>query len=114
MAAPLRGEIWDADLDPIRGHEQAGRRPVLIVSTDRFNTGPTRLVLALPLTRTSRGSPFHVPIDPPEGGVTARSYVLCEAIRSLSLDRFAPQRRGQVSPATLVRVDDVFRILLEL
>jgi mRNA interferase MazF len=111
---PAHGEIWDADLDPVRGHEQAGRRPVLIVSTDRFNRGPAGLVLAAPLTRTQRPIPSHIPIDPPEGGLSARSYVLCEALRSISTDRLALAPRGRVSPQTMAQVADVLRILLEL
>ena len=75
-AQPSRGQIWLADLNPTRGHEQAGQRPVLIVSTNVFNHGPADLVFVLPLTRTQRGIPLHIPVDPPEGGLTARSYVL--------------------------------------
>ncbi len=70
---PSRGEIWLADLNPICGHEQAGTRPVLVVSTDLFNHGPAGLVFVLPLTRTDRRIPAHIPIAPPEGGVTSRS-----------------------------------------
>ena len=64
---PSRGEIWLADLNPIRGHEQAGTRPVLVVSTNLFNKGPAGLVFVLPLTRTNRRIPAHIPIDKPEG-----------------------------------------------
>jgi mRNA interferase MazF len=111
---PARGEIWDANLDPVRGHEQAGRRPVLIISTDGFNRGPAGLVLAAPLTRTRRPIPSHIQIDAPEGGLTARSYVLCEALRSISTDRLALAPRGRVSPQTMALVSDSLRILLEL
>jgi mRNA interferase MazF len=111
--SPRRGEIWDADLNPVRGHEQAGRRPVLIVSIDRFNQGPAGLVFAIPLTRTRRPIPSHIPVDPPEGGLTARSYILSEALRSISTDRLL-SLRGRVSPQTLALVADALRILLEL
>ena len=47
---PSRGEIWTADLNPTGGHEQAGKRPVLIVSTDTFNHGAADLLFVLPLT----------------------------------------------------------------
>ncbi|OAN48631.1 growth inhibitor PemK [Chloroflexus islandicus] len=111
---PHRGEIWLADLNPTRGHEQAGQRPVLIVSTNLFNHGPAGLVLVLPLTRTDRRIPLHIPIDPPEGGVVARSFILCDAIRSIAKDRLGPRPWGTVSAATLRKVDDALRILLEL
>ncbi len=111
---PNRGEIWLADLNPTRGHEQAGARPVLIISTNTFNHGPAGLVFALPLTRTDRHIPIHIPIDPPEGGVSARSFILCDAVRSISKDRLGPQPWGSVSLETLRGVEDKLRILMEL
>ncbi|MHB8767177.1 MAG: type II toxin-antitoxin system PemK/MazF family toxin [Deferrisomatales bacterium] len=111
---PSRGEIWLADLNPVVGHEQAGRRPVLIVSTNRFNHGPARIVFAAPLTRTERGIPFHVPIEPPEGGVKSRSFILCDAVRAISKTRLGAQPWGTLSPETLRRVEECLRILLEL
>ena len=47
---PLRGDVWDLDLNPILGREQAGSRPALILSVDLFNGGPAELVVAVPLT----------------------------------------------------------------
>ncbi len=114
MPPPVRGEIWDADLDPVRGHEQAGRRPVLIISTDGFNRGPAGSVLGAPLTRTRHPIPSHIPIEAPEGGLISRSYVLCEALRSVSTDRLALGPRGRVSAQTMALVSDSLRILLEL
>ena len=111
---PNRGEIWLEDLNPTRGHEQAGARPVLIVSTNTFNHGPAGLVFALPLTRTNRRIPIHVPIDPPEGGVSAPSYILCDAIRSIAKERLGDHPWGAVSPATLRKVENHLRILMEL
>lgn len=111
---PSRGEIWLADLNPIRGHEQAGVRPVLIVSTDLFNHGPAGLVFALPVTRTDRRIPAHVPIEPPEGGVTSRSVILCDALRSISKERLRGEPWGRVTPATMERIEDILRTLLEL
>jgi mRNA interferase MazF len=111
--APGRGEVWFADLDPTRGHEQAGRGPVLVVSDDLFNRGPAGLVIVLPMTSTIRPVASHVPVSPPEGGVRRRTAILCEAVRSVSSERLV-ERRGQVAPATMAAVEDWLRILLRL
>ena len=111
---PKRGEIWTADLNPTRGHEQAGEWPVLIVSTDALNHGPAGLVFVLPLTRTDRRIPIHVPIDPPEGGVVARSFILCDALRSISRERLGSHSWGAVTSTTMGRVEDILRVLLDL
>src|SRR5262245_28800523 len=94
---PNRGEIWPADLHPTRGHELVGARAVLIISTNIFNHCPADLVLVLPLTHTDRRIPIHVPIDPPEGGVAARSYIVCDALRAIAKDRLGPRAWGSVS-----------------
>lgn len=111
---PLRGEIWSASLDPTRGREQAGQRPVLILSNDLFNQGPAGLVFVAPLTRTDRRIPLHVAVDPPEGGLTARSYVLCDHARSISKEQLDEGPWGRVSERTMAEVADRVRVLLDL
>lgn len=113
MSAPARGEVWYADLNPVRGHEQAGRRPTLVVSADIFNAGPAGLVVVLPLTTRDRGIPLHVSIEPPEGGLKARSFVKCEDIRSIDQRRLT-ERLGAVSGATMSEIEHRLRALLEL
>ena len=113
MTNASRGEVWLANLNPIRGHEQAGRRPVLVISEDIFNQGPAGLIIVLPMTSTYRGVPSHVPITPPEGGLKTPSVILCEAIRSISKERLV-RPFGTVSHSTLAAVEDRLRILLGL
>jgi mRNA interferase MazF len=110
---PSRGEIWNLDLDPILGREQAGFRPALILSVDLFNQGPAELVVVVPLTRTDRKIRWHVRVRPPEAGVEAESFVQCENLRSVSKQRLK-RRRGRVSADTLEQVEDRVRILLGL
>lgn len=86
-SAPARGDVWLVDLNPTRGHEQAGIRPAAVVSVDLFNHGPAGLIVVLPMTSTDRRIPMHVPIDPPEGGVRHRSFVKCEDVRAVSTAR---------------------------
>lgn len=101
------------DLNPTRGHEQAGKRPALVVSTDAFNQSRVGLAVVLPLTTTERGIPLHVPVMPPEGGVRRQSYVKCEDIRSIAVERLV-EYWGAITQDTLALVEDRLRILLEL
>jgi mRNA interferase MazF len=108
-----RGEVWAVDLDPVRGHEQAGRRPALILSADAFNTSPADLVVVLPITSKLRKLPSRVRIAPPEGGLRMESWVIGEQVRTVSKSRLT-SRLGAVSPATMRAVSDVVRLLLDL
>jgi mRNA interferase MazF len=67
--SPARGDIWLADLNPIRGREQAGMRPCLVVSVNLFNQSPAKLAIVIHLTTKAKGIRTHVPLLPPEGGV---------------------------------------------
>jgi mRNA interferase MazF len=113
VTAPGWGEVWLADLNPTRGHEQAGRRPVLVISEDLFNRGPAGLVIVLPMTSTIRNVPTHVPVSPPEGGVKNRTAILCDGVRSVSIERLVV-RWGAVDRPTMAAVEDRLRILLRL
>ena len=103
-ATPARqGEVWFADLDPISGREQAGRRPVLIISVDQLGTGPSQLAISVPITSRDHGQRIHVKIEPPEGGIRSTSYVMPEQVRAISRARLI-ERWGQVRPQNLEQV----------
>jgi len=110
-AKPSRGDLWVVDLDPVRGHEQAGRRPALVVSDDGLNHGPAGLVIVLPVTSRAKAIASHVAVTPPEGGLTQPSFIKCEDIRSVAKERLA-RRLGVVAPRTLAEVDLRLRHLL--
>ncbi len=111
--APLRGEVWLLNLDPTLGHEQAGTRPALVVSADIFNAGPAGLVIVCPITSKSKGIRFHVPVTPPEGGLSTLSFVKCEDVRSVSDARLI-RRLGLVQNSTMALVEDILRTLMVL
>lgn len=87
---------------------------MLIVSNDIFNHGPACLIFVLPLTRIDRRIPAHIQIDPPEGGVRERSYVLCDALRSITKDRLTGSAWGEVSAETMQRVEEMLRMLMDM
>ena len=86
MPAVLRGEIYMADLDPVRGHEQAGRRPVLILTSGQSNDR-SRLAVVLPITGSAPKveSPYAVPLQSAE--MTVESWILPRQIRTISEER---------------------------
>lgn len=110
---PSRGEIWEANLNPVRGHEQGGERPCLVVSTNPFNYGRAELVVLVPLTTRQRNLPLYVPIRPPEGGLRYLSFIMCDQVKTYALERLT-RRLGQVSPPTLTDVETRLRWLMEL
>jgi mRNA interferase MazF len=103
VAAARQGEVWFASLDPVEGHEQAGRRPVLVVSVDQLGTGPSQLAIVVPLTTRDHAQRIHVSLEPPEGGLRDPSWVMPEQVRSIARQRLV-ERWGQVRPATLDEV----------
>jgi mRNA interferase MazF len=72
-----RGEVWLADLDPVRGSEQAGKRPVLVLQADPLNTF-LRTVVIIPFTTNLRWGrfPFCVLVNAGDGGLTCDSVAL--------------------------------------
>lgn len=117
LAAPrpqyFRGEVWWADLDPVRGREQAGRRPVLIVSDDGFNLSQLDMAIVVPLTKTPRGWRSRVPLRPPEGGIIVPSEIQCDQLRTIAMERLLDPL-GQVTERTMGNVAAVLRLLLRL
>lgn len=111
--AVRRGDIWDVELDPVVGHEQGGRRPALVVSSDVMNTAPSRLVMVLPITGRDRGLASQYRVEPPKGELTKPSFILGDQLRTVStawLDR----RRGLAASETLAGALRIVRFLLDL
>ncbi len=86
MAAVLRGEIRWADLNPVRGHEQGGTRPVLILSHDVFNER-SGTVIAMAITSRPQRAGFPLTIELESAALPKRSWVKISQIRTLSMDR---------------------------
>ncbi len=106
--------MWLVDLNPTRGHEQAGRRPGLVVSADAFNAGRAGVVFVVPFTTRGRGIPTHVEVRPPAGGLREPSWARCEDLRSISVERLVGGPLGVVPPVVLGAVAERLRLLLEL
>jgi mRNA interferase MazF len=110
-----RGEVWWANLDPTKRHEQGGDRPCLVLSVDDYTQGPAGMVVIAPLTRRFKAhlAGMHVPIKASEGGLSEPSVILCDQLRSVDRSRLR-RNSGAVSQATMDSVADVLRVLLHL
>ena len=108
-----RGEIYIAALGEPIGHEQAGARPVLIVSASAWLSTSSPVIAVLPLTRTYRQSSTHVEIEAGESGLAATSYAKCEDIRAISPVRLR-HKLGEADAMIMVRIDTLLRRLLGL
>lgn len=102
MARILRGEIRWAELNPVRGKEQAGRRPVLILSHDVFNER-SGTVIAMALTSQPQRAGFPLTLELQSKGLPKQSWVKVSQIRTLAVERIGP-RLGTVSPEELGQV----------
>lgn len=104
MARILRGDIWWADLNPVRGHEQAGVRPVLIISHDIFNQR-SGTVIALAITSQPPTAGFPLTMEITSAALPKRSWVKISQIRTLSVERLSA-RLAAISPEELDEVVD--------
>lgn len=86
MAGILRGEIRWADLNPVRGREQGGTRPVLIISQDIFNER-SGTVIAMALTSQAQKAGFPLTCDLESINLPKRSWVKISQVRTLSVER---------------------------
>lgn len=102
MARILRGEIRWANLNPTRGQEQAGHRPVLILSQDVFNErSGTVIAVALTSQEPRAGFPLTLKLGDPR--LPKRSWAKISQIRTLAVERVG-RRVGRASPEELVQV----------
>lgn len=104
MARILRGEIRWADLDPVRGHEQAGHRPVLVLSHDVFNER-SGTVIAVAVTSQEPRAAFPLTLESHAERLTKRSWIKINQIRTLSTDRIG-RRLARASEEEVARVID--------
>lgn len=102
MARILRGDIVWADLNPVKGHEQAGQRPVLILSPDVFNER-SGTVIAMALTSQPQRAGFPLTLELTSVKLPKATWVKISQIRTLSVERLG-KRIGRISNEELGQV----------
>jgi len=111
-----RGEIHFVDLNPVKGREQAGLRPVLVLSIDKINQRPLviTVVVGTKGENVSRDYPTNVRVSPQESGLPIETVFLCFQIRSLDPNRFPGQPAGKVTGEVLAKIETTVRYCLGL
>lgn len=115
IPAVRRGRIYFVDLNPIRGREQAGRRPVLVVSDDAINRQPLvcAVVVGTDSANIPRDYPVNVRVSAKESGLPRDTVFLCFQLRSLDHSRFR-EPVGTMPPGKMEEVDKALGLVLGL
>jgi mRNA interferase MazF len=109
LARILRGEIYWADWNPVRGREQAGLRPVLILSHDLFNR-KSETVIAMAITSQTQRAGFPLTVELPTEMLPKPSWVKISQIRTISVDRLGKR----IAALDAGALDQLISGLLEL
>ncbi len=101
-----RGEIYFVNLNPVRGREQAGQRPVLVLSVDTINSLPlvVTVVVGTKGSNVPRDYPANVRVSAQESGLPMETVFLCFQLRSLDPERFSDQPAGSLSRPSYMRL----------
>ena len=106
-----RGEIYFVDLNPVKGREQSGRRPVLVLSVDAINKLPLvmTVIVGTKGENVPRDYPTNVRVSARESGLSLETVFLCFQIRSIDPNRFSAQPAGMISNETLEKIENAVR-----
>ncbi|MCT7986149.1 type II toxin-antitoxin system PemK/MazF family toxin [Laspinema sp. A4] len=111
-----RGEIYFVNLNPIQGKEQAGKRPVLVLSINAVNELPlvVTVVVGTKGENIRRDFPTNVRVLPEDSGLPLETVFLCFQIRSLDQTRFPDQAAGRLSSEKMLEIEEAVRYCLGL
>lgn len=106
-----RAQIYFVNLNPVQGREQAGKRPVLVLSIDAINQAPL-VVTIIPGTKGSNvpnDYPTNVRVSPEDSGLPEETVFLCFQVRSLDPNRFPEQAAGRLSSEKMTSIEAAVR-----
>jgi mRNA interferase MazF len=108
VRVPERGDAVWISLDPQAGHEQAGRRPALVLSPSSYNR-KAELALVCPITNQAKGYPFEVAV--PEG-LAVSGVILADQVKSLDWRERHAEFMGRMPEQTIIEVLEKLKTLL--
>ncbi len=111
-----RGEIYFVDLNPVKGREQSGRRPVLVLSINSINKLPLviTVVVGTKGENIPRDYPTNIRISAEESGLPMETVFLCFQIRSIDPNRFPEISAGKTSEKNLEKIENAVKHCLGL
>jgi mRNA interferase MazF len=111
-----RGQIYFVDLNPVKGREQGGQRPVLVISTNEINDLPLVVTVVVGTkganVRRDYSTNVRVPIE--ESGLPLETVFLCFQVRALDASRFSSKPAGVLSAKKMAEVENAIRHCLGL
>lgn len=113
MSELHRGDVLWAEPDPVRGREQSGRRPALVVASDLYLEQADSLAIIVPATTTDRGWPNHIRLRGPGLRLSRPTFAMTEQPRTITRDRLVGTL-GTVDATTMREVDGWLRDFLAL
>lgn len=109
MKKVKRGDIYYADLSPVVGSEQGGKRPVIVVQNNTGNEFSPTVIVAVLTSKLKKRLPTHIDIISGEGNLAMDSTVLLEQIKTIDKTRLkkyigsvTEQKMGEINQAMLV------------
>ncbi|MBL8799409.1 MAG: type II toxin-antitoxin system PemK/MazF family toxin [Planctomycetia bacterium] len=111
-----RGDIYFVDLNPVKGREQAGSRPVVVLTIDAINKQPLVVVVVVGTKgeNVSRDYPTNVRLPATDTGLPTETVFMGFQMRSLDPERFSKRRAGRVTSEALERIENAVRYCLGL
>ncbi len=109
MVEPKQGDIIIVKLDPVKGSEQKGTRPVLVVSQDLHNK-KQKMIFACPITNSERNYPTHIPIDGRCNNTSG--FVMCEQLKALDYEKKVVKLIDRASDDLLKEVLEILDLII--
>ncbi|QKQ77310.1 type II toxin-antitoxin system PemK/MazF family toxin [Nostoc sp. TCL240-02] len=111
-----RGQIYFVNLNPVLGREQAGTRPVFVLSIDAINQLPlvVTVIVGTKGTNIKRDYPTNIRVSPDDSELLIETVFLCFQIRSLDPNRFPTDPSGKLSDSKMLEVETAVRYCLGL
>jgi mRNA interferase MazF len=104
-----QGDIIKLSLNPNKGHEQAGYRPVLVVNNDSYSRA-SNMTLVCPVTNTDRKTPIHVPLN----GTITTGYIMCDQVRAVDIKARDYKYVETIDDDTLWEVCDIMQGFIDI